>query len=206
MSQIVIKDIKFVGSFTTVNQCPKRLLPEYAFVGRSNVGKSSLINMLTGRKDIARVSNTPGKTQHINYYLIDDSWYLVDLPGYGYAKISKSKRKEWTKMIDNYFIKRTSLICIFELLDSRRDLQEIDLEFINWLGSIHMPFSIVYTKTDKLKKRELSNNLSKIRKSLMEHWHSLPQEFVTSAKKKQGREDILKYILDLNKKSSILEK
>lgn len=196
----MIKDIQFVGSFQNIGQCPKRILPEYAFIGRSNVGKSSLINMVTDRKALARVSNTPGKTQLINYFLINDAWYLVDLPGYGYAKSSKTKRRQWETMIKNYFIHRESLVCIFELIDSRHELQKIDLEFINGLGDMKLPFAIIFTKTDKLKKTQKNANIEQIKEELMLHWHSLPECFISSAKTKEGREEILAYIADLNKK------
>lgn len=204
MKDIIIKDIKMVGSYPSVNQCPKRLLPEYAFIGRSNVGKSSLINMLTARKSLARVSNTPGKTQLINYFLINDSWYLVDLPGYGFAKISKSKRREWEKMIDRYLTQRSNLVCVFELIDSRHKLQQIDLEFINWLGEMNIPFAIAYTKVDKIQKVQLNKHLRVIRDEILESWHEMPKEFVTSAEKHVGRQEILQYIDELNKKVSPL--
>ena len=146
-----IKYADFVGSYPSLNQCPQSRQPEYAFIGRSNVGKSSLINMITGRKGLAKVSNTPGKTQFINYFQINGNWHLVDLPGYGYARISKSKRAAWEKMIANYLQNRANLVCTFVLLDAYIPPQPIDMEFINWLGEIQIPFVIVYTKTDRIR-------------------------------------------------------
>jgi len=195
-----IKNVGFVGSFENEWQCPKDVRPEYAFIGRSNVGKSSLINMLTGRKSLARVSNTPGKTQTLNYFTVDDAWYLVDLPGYGYAKISKKMRDTWEKMIERFLMERRTLMCTFVLLDSRHDLQKIDLEFINWLGERAIPFVIVYTKTDKLKKTQVKENVDRIRKGLLKYWESLPDQFITSSENNVGKEEILKFIGDLNNK------
>ncbi len=193
-----LKSIEFVGSFEKLSQCPQSTFPEYAFIGRSNVGKSSLINMLLGRKDIARISSTPGKTQTINYYLINESWYLVDLPGYGYARISKVQRRRWKAMIDNFLKERKQIYCVFSLLDSRHSLQQNDLEFINWLGENHIPFAIAYTKIDKLKPAELEKNVETIQQGLLEHWESLPTEFLTSANRTDGREEILKFIQEIN--------
>lgn len=193
-----IKEITFIGSFPSESKCPKGELPEYAFIGRSNVGKSSLINMICRRKEIARVSKTPGKTQHLNYYLINKSWFLVDLPGYGYAKISKTQRKKWQQMIERYLSQRQNLQCAFVLLDSRHDLQTIDLEFINWLGLARVPFVIIYTKTDKLTKQKVEDNVNKIRQDLLEHWNELPQQFITSSATQVGRDEILNFIEGLN--------
>jgi GTP-binding protein len=197
---MVIREIEFVGSFEKESQCPKQNKPEYAFIGRSNVGKSSLINMLCQRKSLARVSNTPGKTQTLNFFDINSEWYLVDLPGYGYAKISKKMRAKWEKMIEYYLVHRPNLQLAFVLLDSRIPLQKIDLEFINWLGSLAIPFAIVYTKTDKLKKLEKKKNIERIRKGLLEYWNSLPDEFITSSETGEGREELLAFITDLNNK------
>lgn len=197
---MTINNVAFVGSYEQEYQCPKDGQPEYAFIGRSNVGKSSLINMLTGRKALARVSNTPGKTKTLNFFDVDQSWYLVDLPGYGYAKISKKMRAKWEKMIERYLMERRSLICTFVLIDSRHELQQIDLEFINWLGERRIPFSIVYTKTDKLKTAEVEENVGKIQNSLLEYWDALPDQFVSSAEKGRGKEEILNFIGDLNNK------
>ena len=195
---MVINEVNFVGSFERESQCPQDGIPEYAFIGRSNVGKSSLINMLCNRKGLAKVSNTPGKTQTINFFRVDDSWHLVDLPGYGYAKISKKMRQRWENMIERYLITRPQLQVVFVLLDSRHELQKIDLEFINWLGERRIPFVIVYTKTDKLKKSQIEDHIEKIQKGLLQYWNSLPDQFVTSSEKKEGRQEILDFIGDLN--------
>lgn len=193
-----IKEVAFIGSFERESQCPQDMVPEYAFIGRSNVGKSSLINMLCNRKGLAKVSNTPGKTQTINYFRVDDSWHLVDLPGYGYAKISKKMRQKWEDMIERYLITRPQLQVIFVLIDSRHDLQSIDLEFINWLGDRRVPFVLVYTKIDKLKKAEVAQNVEKIQTGLLQYWNALPDQFITSSEKKDGRQEILDFIGDLN--------
>jgi len=195
-----IKYADFIGSFPSANSCPKTKHPEYAFIGRSNVGKSSLINMLTGRKGLAKVSNTPGKTQHLNFFQIDGSWHLVDLPGYGYARISKKKRAEWEKMIANYLQNRSTLVCTFVLLDAYIPPQEIDIEFINWLGEIHIPFVIVYTKTDRIRggEEERNKNIKAIQDELLKYWNDLPQQFISSSNNKTGRDEILQFIHDLN--------
>ncbi len=193
-------DVEFVGSYISESQCPPTKLPEYAFIGRSNVGKSSLINMLCQRKNMARVSNTPGKTQLINYFDVNKVWYLVDLPGYGYAKVSKKQRAKFEQMIERYLSLRRSLQCTFVLLDSRHPLQQIDQEFINWMGEHGLPFVIVFTKTDKLKEKELADNIETINQSLLAQWDELPQQFITSAKSKKGREEILSFITEINQK------
>jgi len=195
-----LSQVEFVGSWEHEHQCPKSSLPEYAFIGRSNVGKSSLINMLTNRKNLARVSNTPGKTQTINYFNVDGDWHLVDLPGYGYAKISKRMRDKWERMIERYLMERRNLVCTFVLLDSRHPLQDIDLEFINWLGLRAIPFVLVYTKIDKLTKAKAAANVKVIQNGLLEYWEELPDQFVTSAEKGDGRSEILAFIHDLNNK------
>lgn len=195
---MIIKEVEFRGSFPSEALCPKQEIPEYAFIGRSNVGKSSLINMLCNRKGIAKVSNTPGKTQLINYFLINEDWFLVDLPGYGYAKISKKQRREWKHMIEEYLSIRANLQCAFILLDSRHDLQEIDKDFITWMGEAGVPFIIVYTKTDKLNPKQVPENIERIQQSLLEEWESLPQQFITSSVKQVGREDILTFIDSIN--------
>lgn len=194
-----ITSADFVGSFDSESKCPSDNKPEYAFIGRSNVGKSSLINMLTSRKSLAKVSNTPGKTQTLNYFDINESWYLVDLPGYGFARTSKKNRKNWEDMIERYFVFRKPLQCAFVLIDIRHDLQAIDLEFINWLGERKVPFSIIFTKADKLKtQNKVGTHVKAINKSLLEYWHSLPDQFISSSADNRGREDILAYIHELN--------
>jgi len=195
-----IEDVRFVGSFKKESQCPKAKRPEFAFIGRSNVGKSSLINMLCNRKGVAKVSNTPGKTQSINYFDIDDKWYLVDLPGYGYARTSKKDRGSWEKMIERYLIVRENLQIAFVLLDIRHELQAIDKEFINWMGENGIPFAIVFTKKDKLKKAQVPVNIERIQKELLKYWNSLPQQFTTSSEKHEGREEILDFIEELSNK------
>jgi len=195
---MIIHYANFVSSHPKVSQCPAADKPEYAFIGRSNVGKSTLINMLTGRNKLARVSQTPGKTQLINYFKINDNWYLVDLPGYGYAKVSKTSRVKWQKMIRNYLTQRVNLQCTFILIDSRIPPQAIDIDFMNWLGEMLIPFVIVYTKIDKLKPEELDSNLEKIELAFLEHWESLPQRFKSSSINKTGREEILAFINQLN--------
>ncbi len=195
---MIIREVEFLGSFERENQCPKDQKPEYAFIGRSNVGKSSLINMLLSRKDIARTSSTPGKTQTLNYYEINESWRIVDLPGYGYAKISKTMRKKWWSMINTFLKKRRNLVCVFSLIDARHPLQANDLEFINSLGENQIPFVLAYTKTDKLKTGELDGNLTAIREGLLEDWEALPREFITSANSGEGREDVLDFITEIN--------
>ncbi len=193
-----INHVAFAGSYPTETQCPQDGKPEFAFIGRSNVGKSSLINMLCGRKEIAHTSKKPGKTQLINYFLVDSNWYLVDLPGYGYAKISKRKRREWEKMIQDYLVKRTALQCAFVLIDAKIPPQPIDIEFINWLGEMRIPFVIVYTKTDRPKKKQLEANIQAFQQALKEHWAELPQQFLTSARERTGKEEILSFIKEVN--------
>ena len=190
----------YSASFPNVNKCPTTKIPEYAFIGRSNVGKSSLINMLCDRKKLALTSGKPGKTQMINYFIINKEWYLVDLPGYGYAKISKVKREKFRKMIEGYLQRRTTLQCTFLLIDSNIKPQQIDIEFINWLGESRVPFVIVYTKTDKSKPEEVEKNIKEFQDALLETWHELPQQFTTSANKRKGRDEILAYIEDINQK------
>ncbi len=192
-------EVNYIASYPSVGTCPKTTKPEYAFIGRSNVGKSSLINMLTGRNGLARISKKPGKTQMINYFEVGHDWYLVDLPGYGYAKISKKKRKEWEVMIEGYLQHRKTLACVFLLIDANVPAQKIDLEFMNWLGLKQIPFVIVYTKTDRLKPHQVEPNIEKIQKGFLEEWEALPQEFVTSAIKKEGRDELLSFIDQLNK-------
>ncbi len=195
-----IKTADFVISNTDVSKCPKDQLPEYAFIGRSNVGKSSLINMLTNKSKLAKISGRPGKTQLINHFKINKNWFLVDLPGYGYAQVSKSKRQTFQKFIKDYFLRRQQLICSFVLIDCRLEPQKIDLEFMQFLGESGIPFCIVFTKSDKLKLSELNNNIKLYAKKMTQtDWESMPQHFVTSASNKSGKEELLHFIDGLNK-------
>jgi GTP-binding protein len=189
-----IKSVSFVVSNTDHKKCPEDGLPEFAFIGRSNVGKSSLINLLTGNKKLAKTSSTPGKTQLINHFVINDQWYLVDLPGYGYAKVSKSARSNWEKFIADYLTNRKSLMNIFILLDSRLEPQKIDLEFINWCGEKQLPFVLVFTKIDKLSSSALQRNTSKFKKEMLKTWEEMPPVFTTSSISGFGNEPILNYI------------
>ena len=186
--------IDYKGSFPNVNTCPADTRPEFAFIGRSNVGKSSLINMLSGRKAIAHISKKPGKTQMINYYLVDEKWHLVDLPGYGYAVISKTTRKKWERMIQDYLMKRSNLMCAFVLIDANVPPQKIDLDFINWLGEMHLPFVITFTKVDRLKPHEVVPNIEKFNQAMLETWEALPQQFISSSNEGTGRTEILSFI------------
>jgi len=189
---------EFVVSNTKVDLCPKTNLPEYAFIGRSNVGKSSLINMLCNKKKLAKTSSRPGKTQLINHFLINKKWYLVDLPGYGYARASKTQKKTFQKFIIDYFIKRKELVSAFLLIDLRHNPQPIDMDFLRWLGENFIPFSIVFTKADKINEKDLERKVSDYLLKLKEEWESLPQYFVTSSEKKLGQESILNYIKQTN--------
>lgn len=184
----------FKQSASSIYNCPKPSLQEYAFIGRSNVGKSSLINMLCNNNKLAKTSATPGKTQLINHFLINDSWYLVDLPGYGFAKTSKTDRAKFETIIYDYCKKRQTLVCLFVLIDSRLPLQKIDLEFMLWCSESGIPFSIIYTKADKNSKAELARNIKNIEKELLKHWEDLPNAFISSSEKKMGKEDILEFI------------
>lgn len=195
---MLINAARFEISNTDVNKCPSGLKHEYAFIGRSNVGKSSLINMLTGKKNLAMTSSTPGKTMLINHFLINDSWYIVDLPGYGYAQRSKTDRIRLEKIIKSYILERKQMTNLFLLIDSRHKPQKIDLEFMNFLGENGIPFSIVFTKTDKLSKKAADANISAYCKSLLEQWEELPPVFVTSSETGAGRDNILDYIEQLN--------
>lgn len=194
-----IKQAEYVGSFVRQDQCPKDDKPEYAFIGRSNVGKSSLINALVGRKELAKVSKKPGKTQTINYFLVNEDWYLVDLPGYGYAKVSQQQRASWQKMIEYYLSKRETLQCAFVLVDANIPLQANDVQFMNWLGEKRVPFVIVYTKCDRLSGNELEKNLKAIRTELSKYWTQLPEQFRTSAMKNMGKEQVLDFIGEINR-------
>lgn len=196
---MIIDRVFFSGSFPSYTQTPSGQYPEFAFIGRSNVGKSSLINMLTGRKSMAKVSNTPGKTQLLNYFLINDAWYLVDLPGYGYAKLSKTKRKEFKTMIESFLLQKRSIVCTFVLIDSRHDLQKLDAEFINWCGMSGLPICLLFTKMDKLRPNERAKNLNRLKKSLLEHWEELPAHFATSSETQEGRDEVLQFMADILK-------
>lgn len=196
--KMIIKSATFVKSSGKWQDCPEPNLPEYAFIGRSNVGKSSLINAMTNHKDLAKTSQTPGKTQLINHFLINDHWYLTDLPGYGYARVSKSLRKDFEKLITNYILNRKNLVNLFILIDSRHKPQAIDIEFLQWCGESNIPFSIVFTKADKMKPRELSANIENYKEELLKTWEDLPEMFSTSAAKKTGGEEILQLIDDTN--------
>lgn len=189
----------FVGSYTELSKCPKPHMPEYAFIGRSNVGKSSLINMLLNHKGMAKTSSRPGKTQTLNYFLVNKTWHIVDLPGIGFAKINKQVKEKWVEMIYRYIDKRESLMNVFYLVDSRLEPQKIDLEFINHLGTKRIPFVIVFTKADKISSSELQRNVSKFKKALSEMWDELPQMFYTSADERKGREEIIEWIEETNK-------
>tara|TARA_B100000929_G_C15501809_1_gene417643 strand:- start:618 stop:1223 length:606 start_codon:yes stop_codon:yes gene_type:complete len=193
-----IKTADFVISNSKVEHCPNSNLPEYAFIGRSNVGKSSLINMLTGRKALAKTSAKPGKTQLINHFLINNNWHLVDLPGYGYAQVSKSTKKVFQKFITAYFEKREQMICAFVLIDSRHKPQPIDMEFMRWLGENNIPFCIIFTKADKLKPKVLDKNIENYKNEMLEFWENMPEYFITSANSKLGKDDILDYIESIN--------
>lgn len=193
-----IKLTEFVKSSANQSQCPEPKLPEYAFIGRSNVGKSSLINMLTQRKDLAKISGRPGKTQLINHFLINKEWYLVDLPGFGYARVSKKLKATFGPMIQNYLMHRENLMCTFHLIDSRHEPQPNDLEFMQWLGERGLAFCIVFTKTDKLTPTKLEENIEAYKKRLLEDWEELPPIFLSSASHKTGRDEILKYIHEVS--------
>ena len=196
---MIIKDAKFIISNSRADMCPKHDRPEYAFIGRSNVGKSSLINMLTGRKALAKTSSTPGKTLLINHFLINNDWYLVDLPGYGYAQRGKSEMSKLKSLIEHYVLEREELTCLFVLIDSRHELQAKDAEFIRQLGENGVPFGIIFTKADKLSKTAAKNNVENICKALSEEWEELPPYFVTSSASGLGKDEVLGFIDDCNK-------
>lgn len=181
-----------------MDKCPAPTMPEYAFIGRSNVGKSSLINMLTGVKNLAKTSATPGKTQLINHFQVNKKWYLVDLPGYGFARASKTSKAAWDKMIRNYLKTRENLMTVFILVDIRLEPQKIDIEFINWVGTNRIPLSIVFTKADKLKKSQVIFSVEQYKRELKKNWEELPMLFITSADKKEGRDELLDYIESTN--------
>ena len=191
---MILKTAEFVKSSQYLEQCPQPDMPEFAFIGRSNVGKSSLINMLVEKKDLAKTSSQPGKTQLINHFLINEEWYLVDLPGYGYAKTSMENRKKWRKMIEDYLLKRVNLLTVFVLVDSRLEPQKIDLEFINFLGENQVPITLIFTKTDKQSAKKTEESLERFKESLSEYWEELPEIILTSSEKRVGRDEVLETI------------
>ena len=193
-----IKSAVFVMSNTDVSKAPRDRIPEYAFIGRSNVGKSSLINMLVGQKGLAKTSGRPGKTQLINHFKINDQWFLVDLPGYGYAQVSKKKRATFQRFIEQYFLERKQLVCTFVLVDSRHDPQKIDLEFMQFLGERQIPFCIVFTKVDKLGSSKLNKQIVSYKKKLLETWEDVPTSFITSSTHGSGRDEFLEFIHNVN--------
>lgn len=191
---MIISSVEFVKSSQELNQCPQPDIPEFAFIGRSNVGKSSLINMLVEKKDLAKTSSQPGKTQLINHFIINDEWYLVDLPGYGYAKTSMENRKRWRMMIENYLLKRENLLTVFVLIDSRIEPQKNDLEFINFLGENGVPIKLIFTKTDKQSAKKTQDSLELFKQTLSEYWEELPEIILTSSENKTGRGEVLETI------------
>ncbi|MBQ2303892.1 MAG: ribosome biogenesis GTP-binding protein YihA/YsxC [Bacteroidales bacterium] len=191
---MIVSSAEFVKSSQELNQCPQPDMPEFAFIGRSNVGKSSLINMLVEKKDLAKTSSQPGKTQLINHFIINKEWYLVDLPGYGYAKTSMENRKKWRKMIEDYLLKRVNLLTVFVLVDSRLEPQKIDLEFINFLGENQVPITLIFTKTDKQSAKKTEESLERFKESLSEYWEELPEIILTSSEKRVGRDEVLETI------------
>lgn len=196
---MIIKSATFICSNTKVSALPTANKPEYAFIGRSNVGKSSLINMLVNQHGLAKTSQKPGKTQLINHFLINEKWYIVDLPGYGYAKVSKTNRESWEKFIRNYITKRESLQCVFVLIDSRLEPQKIDIEFCCWMGEIQIPFALIFTKADKQSTVKTDQNVAAFKKSLSEWFEEVPPYFVTSAEKGLGRDKVMDFIEEVNK-------
>jgi GTP-binding protein len=195
---MIIKSAKFEMSNTSIEKCPKGTKPEYAFIGRSNVGKSSLINKLLNQNKLAKTSGKPGKTQLINHFLVNESWYLVDLPGYGYAKVSKTKKEKFQGFISDYLLKREQMTCAFVLIDIRLEPQKIDLEFMEFLGENEIPFVMIFTKADKLTLNKINQNIAFYQKSMLQYWEELPNFFVTSAENGMGREDVLFYIKEMN--------
>ncbi|MDR2911026.1 MAG: ribosome biogenesis GTP-binding protein YihA/YsxC [Bacteroidales bacterium] len=194
-----IKEARFIISNTDVKKCPVPNKPEYAFIGRSNVGKSSLINMLTNKKSLAKTSGKPGKTQVINHFLVNEEWYLVDLPGYGYAKVPTAERKKWEKFIRKYILERENLYCLFVLIDSRHEPQTVDIEFMEWLGTNKISFVMVFTKIDKLNTGELDENIKVYEKKMQESWDEMPCFFITSAETRQGKTELLNFIDKINR-------
>ncbi len=202
---MIIKSAEFLFSNTQISKLPPPVKPEYAFIGRSNVGKSSLINMLTGKKGLAKTSQTPGKTQLINHFLVNDSWFIVDLPGYGYARASKSKKADWSKFIHTYLDKRESLQCVMVLIDSRLEPQKIDLEFCNWLGEKGLSFVIVFTKADKQSSVKTDQNVALFKKALLAWFDEFPPYFITSAETRVGQDEVLNFINDVNSNFTVPE-
>jgi GTP-binding protein len=202
---MLIKTAEFLMSNSEVAKCPKDLLPEYAFIGRSNVGKSSLINMITNHKNLAKTSGRPGKTQLINHFLINKNWFLVDLPGYGYAKVSKTAKKKFQKFITDYFEKRQQLVFAFVLVDIRHEPQKIDLEFMEWMGNHSIPFSIIFTKADKLKPKAIERNVHDYLQELLKTWEETPSYFITSSSSAVGRDELLQFIDDTNNEINTLK-
>ncbi|MBQ9474113.1 MAG: YihA family ribosome biogenesis GTP-binding protein [Bacteroidales bacterium] len=200
-----ISSATFVVSSSKCSQCPDSQLPEFAFIGRSNVGKSSLINMLTGVKGLAKTSGTPGKTQLINHFLVNKQWHIVDLPGYGYARVSKGARAKWQTMMEDYFLHREQLACTFVLVDSRIPPQAIDMQFINWLGESGLPLAVVFTKVDKQRQRDIAATVNKFKEFMKERWESLPQMFLTSSATGYGRDHLLAYIDSIVEQSFSIE-
>jgi GTP-binding protein len=203
---MIIKKAEFAKSSTNEKECPKTKLLEFAFIGRSNVGKSSLINFITDRKSLAKTSVSPGKTRLINHFLVNDEWYLVDLPGYGYAKVGKKAREKFSSIISDYISRRREMVCLFVLIDSRHEPLANDLEFIDWLGESEVPFAIVFTKTDKLSAKNAENNVKSFIDKMLENWEEMPRYFLSSVKTRTGKEDILAYmgqIMDSVKKNKL---
>jgi GTP-binding protein len=202
---MIIKSAEFICSNTQISKLPPPTKPEYAFIGRSNVGKSSLINMLVQKKGLAKTSQTPGKTQLINHFYVNETWYIVDLPGYGYARASKSKKADWNKFIQIYLDKRESLQCVMVLIDSRLEPQKIDLEFCSWLGEKGLPFALIFTKADKQSSLKTDQNIAKFRKAILDMFEEAPQHFVTSSETMLGRDEVLAFISNINQGFEIPE-
>jgi len=197
-TKMTIDQAEFIGSYPSVDLCPKPVIPEYAFIGRSNVGKSSLVNMITSRKNLAKISSTPGKTQLINFFLINKKWHLVDLPGYGFAKVSKDKRAAFTKMIKGYLTQRPSLMTVFILVDARIPPQKLDVDFINQTGQSNIPLVIVFTKTDKLSARQIVLHTEAVFKELSKTWEEMPKHIISSSVSRTGKDELLHYINETN--------